>query len=203
MDISFGNYAHGSIDDLMPRGGIIVTDARLYESATLRVHADDFVVRHITFRNTHNAVDKSNMTQALAALVNGDRIAFYGCAFTGFRDTLCDKTGWVDFIYDYARSIYDGCTVVSNMPLYSQQPGWVTAHAGPPRRPWRFCVQGRPGPRNRKPVSRTRVEPVGSTGPGSDMVRRVPWEKHLSDAEVKKFMDMSFIDDGWLIQQPS
>uniref|UniRef100_A0A453ARV2 pectinesterase n=1 Tax=Aegilops tauschii subsp. strangulata TaxID=200361 RepID=A0A453ARV2_AEGTS len=43
---------------------------------------------------------------------------------------------------------------------------------------------------------------VGCTGAGSDMGRRVPWEKHLSETEVEKLVDMSFIDDGWLSKQP-
>lgn len=43
---------------------------------------------------------------------------------------------------------------------------------------------------------------VGCTGPGSDMSRREGWEKRLSDEEVKRFVDMKFIDDGWLSTQP-
>ena len=43
---------------------------------------------------------------------------------------------------------------------------------------------------------------VGCTGPGSNMARRVLWAKHLTEAEVEKFVNMSFIDDGWLSKQP-
>ena len=77
---------------------------------------------------------------AVAFLMDGDKGAFYDCAFHGFQDTLCDLMGrhyfrrclvegGVDFIFGYGQSIYDGCTIVSNMPpSYGQNPGSVTAH---------------------------------------------------------------------------
>jgi hypothetical protein len=34
------------------------------------------------------------------------------------------------------------------------------------------------------------------------MGRRVDWEKRLSDDEVQRFVDIRFIDDGWLSNQP-
>ncbi|XP_044964587.1 probable pectinesterase 66 isoform X2 [Hordeum vulgare subsp. vulgare] len=107
-----------------------------YTSATFTVHADNFVARNIAFKNTFNGG-----YPAVAMLVDGDKSAFYDCAFHGFQDTLCDLigrhyfhhclvVGGVDFIFGYGQSIYEGCTLVSNMPASSQQPGWVTAHGG-------------------------------------------------------------------------
>ncbi|KAJ1292201.1 hypothetical protein BS78_02G373500 [Paspalum vaginatum] len=78
---------------------------------------------------------------AVAALVGGDKIAFYGCEFHGFQDTLCDflgrhyfqrclVRGGVDFVFGYGQSVYDDCALVSDMPPGpGAQPGWVTAHA--------------------------------------------------------------------------
>lgn len=43
---------------------------------------------------------------------------------------------------------------------------------------------------------------VECTGPGSEMGRRVDWEKRLSEDEVQRFVDIKFIDDGWLSNQP-
>ncbi|XP_044327740.1 probable pectinesterase 66 [Triticum aestivum] len=246
--IYFDDYVHGSTDDLMRRGANAMGTL---ETATFRVYANDFVARDIAFTNTHNGVNKSNATQALAALVDGDRIAFHRCAFNGFQDTLCDNTGrhyfhecfikgGVDFIFGYARSIYDGCTLVSNIPLRSgRHAGWVTAHA---RRhagdPGGFVFKGGElrgtgrqylgrawnkyatvvyyhvnmssvvVPKGWAPwyagndTNDVLFAEVGCIGPGSDMARRVPWEKHLSEVEVEKFVDMSFIDDGWLSKQP-
>uniref|UniRef100_A0A8R7PAQ8 pectinesterase n=2 Tax=Triticum urartu TaxID=4572 RepID=A0A8R7PAQ8_TRIUA len=223
-----------------------------HETATFSVYADDFVARDVAFTNTHNRVNKSHVTQALAALVGGDRIAFHRCAFNGFEDTLCDNTGrhyfrecfikgGVDFIFGYARSIYDGCTLVSNIPSrYGRhRAGWVTAHArrhaGDPGgfvfkggelrgtgrqylgRAWNkyatvvyyhvnmsniVVPQGWTPWYAGNDTNDVLFAEVGCTGPGSDMAGRVSWEKHLSEAEVKKFVDMSFIDDGWLSKQP-
>ena len=44
---------------------------------------------------------------------------------------------------------------------------------------------------------------VGCSGPGSDTAGRVAWEKHLSDEEVQKFVELKFIDHGgWLSNLP-
>ncbi|CAN6169053.1 unnamed protein product [Urochloa humidicola] len=51
-------------------------------------------------------------------------------------------------------------------------------------------------------VSQVTFAEVGCSGPGSDMNRREAWEKHLSDEEVRRFVDIRFIDDGWLSAQP-
>ncbi|KAM3371754.1 hypothetical protein ACQJBY_018919 [Aegilops geniculata] len=248
-EIYFDDHAHNSTAGLMRRGADVM---QTYETATFSVHANDFVARDIAFTNTHNSVNKSRVTQALAALVDGERIAFHRCAFSGFEDTLCDNTGrhyfrecvikgGVDFIFGYARSIYDGCTLVSNIPRRygRRRAGWVTAHArqhagdiggfvfkggelrGTGRqylgRAWNkyarvvyyhvnmssiVVPQGWAPWHAGNQTNDVLFAEVGCIGPGSDMARRVPWEKHLSEAEVEKFVDMSFIDDGWLIKQP-
>ncbi|KAM3335637.1 hypothetical protein ACQJBY_029871 [Aegilops geniculata] len=248
-EIYFDDHAHGSTAGLMRHGADAM---QTYETATFNVQANDFVARDIAFTNTHNSVNKSRVTQALAALVDGDRIAFHRCAFSGFEDTLCDNTGQhyfrdcvirggVDFIFGYARSIYDGCTLVSNIPRRygRRRAGWVTAHArqhagdlggfvfkggelrGTGRqylgRAWNkyatvvyyhvnmssiVVPQGWAPWHAGNQTNDVLFAEVGCIGPGSDMARRVPWEKHLSEAEVEKFVDMSFIDDGWLSKQP-
>jgi hypothetical protein len=43
---------------------------------------------------------------------------------------------------------------------------------------------------------------VECTGPGSEMDRRVGWEKRLTEEEAQRFVDIKFIDDGWLSNQP-
>ena len=139
-DITFSDHAHNDIQDLMRLGGNANTWSPTAQSATFTVLADDFVARNISFRNMYNGVDKSKADQALAALVGGDRSAFHGCAFYGFQDTLSDLTGrhyfrdclikgGVDFIFGYGQSIYEGCTMLSNLPSwYGRRAGFVTAH---------------------------------------------------------------------------
>jgi hypothetical protein len=34
------------------------------------------------------------------------------------------------------------------------------------------------------------------------MDRRVGWEKRLTEEEAQRFVDIKFIDDGWLSNQP-
>ncbi|KAF7006935.1 hypothetical protein CFC21_021918 [Triticum aestivum] len=248
-EIYFNDHAHGSTDGLMRRGADVM---QTYETATFSVYANDFVARDIAFTNTHNGVNKSHVTQALAAMVDGDRIAFHRCAFNGFEDTLCDNTGrhyfrecvikgGVDFIFGYARSIYDGSTLVSNIPprYGRRRAGWVTAHAGRHAgNPGGFVFKGGElrgtgrqylgrawnkyatvvyyhvnmsnivVPQGWAPwyagseTNDVLFAEVGCTGPGSNMANRVPWEKHLTEGEVEKFVNMSFIDDGWLSKQP-
>ncbi|KAG6533949.1 hypothetical protein ZIOFF_007828 [Zingiber officinale] len=93
--------------------------------ATFIVYASDFVARDITF---------SAPEVAEAALVGGDRNSFYRCHFLGHQDTLCDYLGrhfyygcWiegsVDFIFGFAQSIYEKCT------LHSNGKGWLIANA--------------------------------------------------------------------------
>ncbi|KAI5008493.1 probable pectinesterase 66 isoform X1 [Hordeum vulgare subsp. vulgare] len=216
-----------------------------YTSATFTVHADNFVARNIAFKNTFNGG-----YPAVAMLVDGDKSAFYDCAFHGFQDTLCDLigrhyfhhclvVGGVDFIFGYGQSIYEGCTLVSNMPASSQQPGWVTAHGGAGGgrnaalvfkggmitgsgrqylgRAWNehatvvfyqvnmagiVVPQGWDKWTSGQDVSQVTFAEVGCSGPGSGTAGRVTWEKHMSYAEVQRFVDIRFIDDGWLSNQP-
>ncbi|XP_048560503.1 probable pectinesterase 66 [Triticum urartu] len=243
-DINFNDYAGAHVRS---RGETSPT----YQSATFTVLADDFIARNIAFKNTHNAHDKINKSQAVAALVRGDRNSFYGCAFHSFQDTLCDDLGrhyfsdcfiegGIDFIFGYSQSIYDACTIVSNMPpSYGEKPGSVTAHGrvdasapggfvfkggevrGTGRqylgRAWNVYAtvvyyhvnmssiivpQGWQAWKADGETNDVVFAEVGCTGPGSNMTERVPWEKQLSEVEVEKFVDMSYIDDGWIGEQP-
>ncbi|XP_047064999.1 probable pectinesterase 66 [Lolium rigidum] len=239
-EISFDAHAYDML------GIANITDySSTYTSATFTAQADDFIARSISFKNTYGGFDRP----AVAALVGGDRSAFYDCAFRSYQDTLCDFTGRhhfrrciiegaVDFIFGFGRSIYEDCTLLSNMPASSRQPGWVTAHAAEPGsyaglvfkggrivgsgrqflgRPWKteatvvfFQVtmagivvpQGWDKWNSAQDVSRVTYAEVGCRGPGSYTAERVPWEKHLSYREVQRFVDIRFIDDGWLSNQP-
>ncbi|KAM0947583.1 putative pectinesterase [Dioscorea sansibarensis] len=79
-------------------------------------------VSNATLRNTFNG--GSQFGQAVAALVEGDKISFYNCGFYGIQDTLCDFRGRhyyknsyiqgaVDFIWGSAQSIFEDCNICS------------------------------------------------------------------------------------------
>ncbi|GJN33295.1 hypothetical protein PR202_gb21877 [Eleusine coracana subsp. coracana] len=147
--IGFNDHAHPGVQEIMSRGDAGIAEmvnrsaevSPTFRSATFSVFADNFVARHIAFKNTYNMEDRSKPDQAVAALVAGDKAAFYDCAFFGYQDTLCDFLGRhyfrdcvvmgavVDFIFGFGQSIYDGCVIRSIVSPGVQQPGWVTAHA--------------------------------------------------------------------------
>ncbi len=94
-------------------------------SASFTVNANDFSAFNITFSNTfdYDAGIAAGVTgaQAVAVLVNGDRVAFKNCRFQGNQDTLyqnkkgyyknCYIDGIIDFIFGGGASIFDSCTV--------------------------------------------------------------------------------------------
>uniref|UniRef100_A0A0D3GUF5 pectinesterase n=1 Tax=Oryza barthii TaxID=65489 RepID=A0A0D3GUF5_9ORYZ len=200
-EITFAGHAHASIDELLNHGYSDVGGSATFHSSTFIVLADNFVARSISFRNTYNKYDKSKPVQA---------------------------------------SIYDNCTLESNMPPppSPQQPGWVTAHArvtdadpgglvfkggsllGSGQlylgRAWNqfatvvfyqvsmtnIVVPQGWQPWNSPNVSTITFAEAGCEGPGANKTGRVAWEKQLDDDQVHKFVDISFIDDGWLSQQP-
>ncbi|KAL5996470.1 hypothetical protein ACLOJK_026550 [Asimina triloba] len=99
------------------------------KSPTFEVRADNFVAKYITFKqNTFNRplnFDLDEIKQAVAAMVSGDKISFYGCAFLGLQDTLWDNTGRhyfkqcyiegaVDFIFGAAQSTYEHSIALEN-----------------------------------------------------------------------------------------
>ncbi|KAG1354325.1 Pectinesterase [Cocos nucifera] len=83
-------------------------------SATFTSRADSFVAKNITFKNSAGAVG-----QAVAAMIQGNHSAFYGCGFIGLQDTLYDQYGLhyykdcyiegsADFICGNGQSIFEG-----------------------------------------------------------------------------------------------
>ncbi|XVF69403.1 hypothetical protein PTKIN_Ptkin11bG0079200 [Pterospermum kingtungense] len=98
--------------------GAIITwndSGNIFESPTFSVLASDFVARYLTIQNTYGARAK-----AVAVRVSGDRVAFFGCRFLSYQDTLLDDTGRhyygncyiegaVDFICGNAASLFGRC----------------------------------------------------------------------------------------------
>ncbi|XP_026658985.2 putative pectinesterase 10 [Phoenix dactylifera] len=97
-------------------------------SATFTSSADNFVAKYITFKNS-----AQNVGQAVAASIQGNHSAFYGCGFIGVQDTLYDQFGLhyfkecyiegaVDFIFGCGQSIYEKSLIYT-----VQRAGVVTA----------------------------------------------------------------------------
>lgn len=98
-----------------------------FRSATVAVSAEGFLARDITFENTAGP----EKHQAVALRINADLAAVYRCTILGYQDTLyvhsfrqfyreCDIYGTIDYIFGNAAVIFQGCNIISRMPLRGQ-----------------------------------------------------------------------------------
>ncbi|KAK9161754.1 hypothetical protein Syun_008095 [Stephania yunnanensis] len=83
--------------------------------------------------------DNKERTQAVAARVEGDKIAFIQCSFVGVQDTLfdvggrhyfyrCHIEGYVDFIFGRGQSVFKRCHIYLSTGDYGfAGPGSITA----------------------------------------------------------------------------
>ncbi|KAL6560074.1 putative pectinesterase/pectinesterase inhibitor 12 [Orobanche hederae] len=109
-------------------GNRSVTDGwTTFRSATLAVSGEGFLARDITFENTA----RPEKHQAVALRINADLSAVYRCTITGYQDTLyvhsfrqfyreCNIYGTIDFIFGNAAVVFQGCNIVSRMPMLGQ-----------------------------------------------------------------------------------
>ncbi|KAK9697423.1 hypothetical protein RND81_08G036400 [Saponaria officinalis] len=98
-----------------------------FRSATLAVSADGFLARDIAFENTAGP----EKHQAVALRISADLVAIYRCTIKGYQDTLyvhsfrqfyreCDIYGTIDYIFGNAAVVFQGCNIVTRMPLPGQ-----------------------------------------------------------------------------------
>ncbi|XP_050262785.1 probable pectinesterase/pectinesterase inhibitor 12 [Quercus robur] len=99
----------------------------IFRSATLGVSGNGFLARDISVENKAGA----EKYQAVALRINADLVALYKCSISGFQDTLyvhsfrqfyreCDIFGTIDFIFGNAAVVFQGCNIVSRMPMPGQ-----------------------------------------------------------------------------------
>lgn len=98
-----------------------------FRSATVAVSGGGFLVRDIGFHNTAGA----EKHQAVALRINADFAAVYRCAISGYQDTLyvhsfrqfyreCDIYGTIDYVFGNAAVVFQGCNIISRMPIPGQ-----------------------------------------------------------------------------------
>lgn len=91
------------------------------------VSGEGFLARDITIMNTAGP----EKHQAVALRVNADFVALYRCVIDGYQDTLythsfrqfyreCDIYGTIDYIFGNAAVVFQGCNIVSKLPMPGQ-----------------------------------------------------------------------------------
>ncbi|KAG8656738.1 hypothetical protein MANES_03G001000v8 [Manihot esculenta] len=203
------------------------------QSPTFMSSADNIVVRNISFVNKYNFLDNNKpLTPAVAAMISGDKSAFYQCDFAGVQDTLWDDQG---------RHYFKDCTILGAVDFIFGSGGYVTAQGrsnpndangfvfkmcnifgtGPTYlgRPWRAysrvifykCYFANViDPRGWNPwnflgqENRITYVEYENYGPGAASTQRVNWVKKLSPQAIDQFTSLSFINSGnWIQRQPS
>jgi len=103
-----------------------------YSSFSTSIEADGFTCEHVTFENSAGRVG-----QAVAIMINADRVKFKNCRFIGNQDTFfanttgriyvqdCYIEGTTDFIFGSAIAVFDSCV------LHSKKKSHVTAASTP------------------------------------------------------------------------
>lgn len=94
------------------------------ETATVQTASSRISFYNIAMINTDNLDGAEASYVTLAASIYGNDIAFYGCSFDGWQDTLlngatagyqyyesCYVGGAIDFIWGYSKAYFKGCTI--------------------------------------------------------------------------------------------
>lgn len=153
-------------------------------TATVFVHADRVSFENITFAN-----DAGRVGQAVAVMVSGDMVAFYGCAFLGNQDTLytwdprsrqyyedCYIEGTVDFIFGFSTAYFRRCTI------RSLAPGYVTAASTPEGQEYGYVFE--------------ECRLTASPGVTNVYLGR-PWRPFAQTVFIDCFMDDHIVPAGW------
>lgn len=157
---------------------------------------EGFLARDITFENTAGP----EKYQAVALRVNADLAAFYRCVITGYQDSLyvhtfrqfyreCDIKGTIDYIFGNAGVVFQGCNLISRMPL----PGQFTV----------ITAQSRENPDENTGISiqNCSILPTEDLYSNSNRVKSYlgrPWKNHSRTVVIDSYID-GFVDpQGWI-----
>lgn len=118
---------------------------------SIRSTATNFAAMYVTFKNHWNTADLykesltiagANKTQAVAVLVEADKVSFQYCNFTSYQDTLyarngrqmyymCEIEGHTDFIFgDDATAVFESCEIKTIGNGDENNGGYVVATKG-------------------------------------------------------------------------
>jgi len=143
----------------------------------------DFRAENVTFENSFGTG-----SQAVAVLVEADRVVFKNCRFLGWQDTLyakngrqyyqdCYIEGHVDFIFGQAAAVFDNCVI------HSKGDGYIAA-------PMRFAADEPSG----FVFYKCRLTSV-DTKNGIFLGR--PWRDYGRTVYIDTQMDAAIRPEGW------
>ncbi|XP_009771171.1 probable pectinesterase/pectinesterase inhibitor 12 isoform X2 [Nicotiana sylvestris] len=166
-----------------------------FRSATVAVSGEGFLARDITFENTAGP----EKHQAVALRINADLAAIYRCTITGFQDTLyahsfrqfyreCDIYGTVDYIFGNAAVVFQGCNIVSRMPM----PGQFTV----------ITAQSRDSPEEYTGISIQNcsilaTEDLYSNSSSINSYLGRPWRNYSRTVYLESYIDGFIEPEGW------
>ncbi|XP_016515991.2 putative pectinesterase/pectinesterase inhibitor 12 [Nicotiana tabacum] len=166
-----------------------------FRSATVAVSGEGYLARDITFENTAGP----EKHQAVALRINADLAAIYRCTITGFQDTLyahsfrqfyreCDIYGTVDYIFGNAAVVFQGCNIVSRMPM----PGQFTV----------ITAQSRDSPEEYTGISIQNcsilaTEDLYSNSSSINSYLGRPWRNYSRTVYLESYIDGFIEPEGW------
>lgn len=154
-----------------------------YTSYTFWIRADGFRAENITFENSAGRVG-----QAVAVMVDADRVEFVNCLLRGNQDTFytkgtgrcylreCQIEGTTDFIFGSSIAVFDRCSILSLKDSY------ITAASTPAGNKFGYVF-------------------FNCRLTASDSVTRVylgrPWRPHARTVFVNCWLDGHILPEGW------
>jgi pectinesterase len=153
-----------------------------FRTPSTDIDADDFTAENLTFENT-----ATDVGQALALRVDGDRVVFRNCRFLGWHDTIflnrgrqyfeeCYIAGNVDFIFGGATAFFEKCHI------HSLTNGYLTAASTPLEQPFGFVF------------SNCRIT---GESPGVKTYLGRPWRQYSSVIYLNTEMSGVVRPEGW------
>ncbi len=174
-------------DDFAKKLNVFGEEVGTSGSSSFYLYASDFSAENITFENSAGPVG-----QAVAILITGDRAVFKNCRFLGHQDTLyvfgrqdggqsrqyfeeCYIEGTVDFIFGWATSVFERCTI------HSKANGYLTAASTPENQKYGYLF----------------VDCKITSEEGVKSYLGRPWRPFAKTVFVSCDMDESIRPEGW------
>lgn len=166
-----------------------------FRSATVAVSGEGFLARDITFENTAGP----EKHQAVALRINADLAAIYRCTINGYQDTLyahsfrqfyreCDISGTVDYIFGNGAVVFQGCRIISRLPMRGQFNAITAQSRDIPEEETGFSMQN---------CSVLSSEELYASNMGVKSYLGRPWREYSRTVFLESYID-DFIDPaGW------